>query len=238
MNCPRVCRELRWLARFGELGPSSQPHLDHLADCAACRDEVGFDRAMVQQLRIALAERIDGMTPSADAWERILRRTQVPEPATARLRTWSTAIVGRLRMATAMAGTGLALVLAMSMEIVPVTPPPASEPAPATVPSGSGDQQLPAERPRLAPRTDADQQRAEDSIVPEPEGLMAILNAPVVARPEIAPDDAIDVPPMTDIRVSFRSPLSPEPATFENRPVVSAEPVDVARSVQEAGDPS
>jgi hypothetical protein len=124
MTCRRICRELLWLARFGEFGPSSQPHLDHLASCRGCRDEVGFDRAMVEQLRTALAARIKSANPPSTAWEGILARAQAPEPApAARLWEWSTGLIGRLRWATAMAGTGLALVLALNMEIVPMALP-------------------------------------------------------------------------------------------------------------------
>ena len=135
MSCRRICRELLWLSRFGELGPSSQPHLDHLAGCRACRDEVGFDREMVRLLRLALAERIEGLQPSSSAWEAILQRAQAPEPR--RLATWwqrSVGIVVRLRTATAMAGTGLALVLALQMEIMPL---PAASPSDATGASAS-----------------------------------------------------------------------------------------------------
>jgi len=124
MSCRRTCRELLWLSRFGELGPSSQPHLDHLVGCRSCRDEVGFDREMVRQLRVALAERIEGMQPSSSSWETILRRAQAPEPT--RFAAWwqrSIGLVGRLRTATAMAGTGLALVLALQMEVVPIPRP-------------------------------------------------------------------------------------------------------------------
>ena len=124
MSCRRVCRELLWLSRFGELDSSSQPHLDHLVACRGCRDEVGFDREMVRQLRVALAERIEGMQPSSSSWETILRRAQAPEPS--RFAAWwqrSIGLVGRLRTATAMAGTGLALVLALQMEVVPVSRP-------------------------------------------------------------------------------------------------------------------
>jgi RNA polymerase sigma-70 factor (ECF subfamily) len=87
MKCRRICRELLWLARFGEFGPSSQPHLDHLANCRGCRDEVGFDRAMVEQLRIALAERIADAAPSPSAFDRIWARAQTPEPRPA-ARLW------------------------------------------------------------------------------------------------------------------------------------------------------
>ena len=127
MKCRRICRELLWLARFGEFGPSSQPHLDHLANCRGCRDEVGFDRAIVEQLRIALAERIADAAPSPSAFDRIWARAQTPEPRpAARLWGWSTAVIGRMRFATAMAGTGLALVLALNMNVVPVAGPPST----------------------------------------------------------------------------------------------------------------
>ncbi|MDQ2673193.1 MAG: hypothetical protein M3Y40_00885 [Chloroflexota bacterium] len=123
MSCRRIRRELLWLSRFGELGPSSQPHLDHLVGCRGCRDEVGFDREMVRQLRVALAERVEGIE-STSSFEAILRRAQAPEPT--RFAAWwqrSIGLVGRLRTATAMAGTGLALVLALQMEVVPIAQP-------------------------------------------------------------------------------------------------------------------
>ena len=124
MSCRRACRELLWLTRFGEFGPSSAPHLEHLAGCRACRDEVGFDRAMVQQLRLALAVRVTNATPSESTWERILARAQTPEPSQpAGIWRWLASIVARQRMATAMAGTGLALVLALNMEMVPASLP-------------------------------------------------------------------------------------------------------------------
>lgn len=118
MSCRRACRELLWLTRFGEFGPSSGPHLDHLAGCHSCRDEVGFDRAMVQQLRLALAVRVTNANPSDATWERILVRAQTPEPP-ARIWRWLASIVAKQRIATAMAGTGLALVLALNMQVVP-----------------------------------------------------------------------------------------------------------------------
>ena len=153
MSCRRICRELLWLSRFGELGPSSQPHLDHLVGCRSCRDEVGFDREMVRQLRVALAERIEGMQPSSSAWEAILRRAQAPEPS--RLAAWwqrSLGLVGRLRTATAMAGTGLALVLALNMEVMPLAGPAPSATSAASVEAGSiGGARIPAsERGRRA----------------------------------------------------------------------------------------
>lgn len=123
MSCRRICRELLSFVRFGELGPRSQPHLDHLAGCSSCRDEVGYDREMVQRLRAALAARVEGMDPSPQAWEQILRRAQAPDPAPAE--GWLARLgvaAARRRTTTAMAGTALALVLALNMEVVSVMP--------------------------------------------------------------------------------------------------------------------
>ena len=97
MTCRRICRELLIAARFGELGPGSTPHLEHLSTCRGCRDELGFDRALVRQLRTALAARVEGAAPSPQAWEGILARMAQPEPRPTRLRAWSTAVVARLR---------------------------------------------------------------------------------------------------------------------------------------------
>jgi hypothetical protein len=119
MSCHRVCRELLWLARFGEFPPDSAPHLDHLSRCSACRDEIGFDRAMVQRLRETLAARVADASPSPTTWERIVARAQAPEPASVRLWEWSTAIVARLRVATGMAFASLALILALNTQLVP-----------------------------------------------------------------------------------------------------------------------
>lgn len=80
MSCRRVSRELLERFRFGELDRRSAPHLDHLAACTRCQDEVGFDRALVRQLRRALAERLEGYEPSPMAFavvrERALREAE------------------------------------------------------------------------------------------------------------------------------------------------------------------
>ena len=78
MSCGRIRRELLWLSRFGELDSDSQPHIDHLVGCRSCRDAIGVDRMMVEQLRIALATRVANASPPAGAWERILARAQAP----------------------------------------------------------------------------------------------------------------------------------------------------------------
>jgi len=129
MNCRRICRELVELVRFGELDRRSAPHLDHLAACRACRDEVGFDRALVQQLRVALAERVDAAAPSPQAWFMILERAQSPD---AGLRGWlrghAALLAARLRTATAVSATALAFVIAAGTQ-VSVSQPGAADPA-------------------------------------------------------------------------------------------------------------
>jgi hypothetical protein len=118
MRCKRICRELLWLSRFGEFGPSSAPHLEHLAGCRGCRDEVGFDRALVQQLRVALAERIANGEPSPGAWDVILARAQAPENGLrAYLRAHATALAARLRTATAVSAVALAGIIATSTQV-------------------------------------------------------------------------------------------------------------------------
>jgi hypothetical protein len=207
MRCRRIRRELLWLARFGEFGPSSQPHLDHLAGCRACRDEVGYDREMVRQLRIALAERIEQMQPSSNSWEAILRRAQAPEPG--RLATWwsrSIGVVARLRTATAMAGTGLALVLALNMQILPVG---------TTTDAGANPESVPlVEVPRLPTGRTAlvvlvRQAEGHEASRPDPEraltGAGARITPPQVQTQPAAPITS------TTIQVTFRPQQSPEP---------------------------
>lgn len=118
MSCARVCRELLELSRFGELDVRSAPHIEHLVDCRACRDVIGLDRALVQQLRVALQARIDGASPSSAAWDGILRRTQRPEAGLgAWFRRRSTLVLSRLRTATAVSATALAVLIASSTQV-------------------------------------------------------------------------------------------------------------------------
>lgn len=139
MSCRRICRELLEQTRFGELGPGSAPHLEHLTDCRSCRDELGFDRALVRQLRTALAERIEGAAPSPRAWERILERMTAPEPQPSRLRSWSALLVERLRVGSAMAGASLAILVALNVEVVPVRP---SDAVPSPLPAPAASRPL------------------------------------------------------------------------------------------------
>ena len=219
MKCRRIRRELLWLARFGELGPSSQSHLDHLAGCQGCRDEIGYDREMVRQLRAALAARIEGMSPSAAVWKGILERAQAPERS--RLSLWwsrSTSIVGRLRTATAMAGTGLALVLALNMEVIPVSAPAQTDAAVESRPSTLQQvPRLPTGRTALVPflRLDANAATAPRA---DPEADMTRAQARVSTppAPPVADEPPGEEEPPAQLRVVFRSLQSPEPSRAED----------------------
>jgi hypothetical protein len=149
MRCRRISRELLWLARFGEFGPSSAPHLDHLVHCGQCRDEVGFDRALVRQLRIALAERANDANPSPAAWGVIRQRAQTPERGIAGfLHDHAAALAARLRTATAISAIALAGVIATSTQVA-ITHPEAGSAEAALMQSTAGEQ---FERAALVPR--------------------------------------------------------------------------------------
>jgi hypothetical protein len=191
MTCRRICRELLSFVRFGELGPSSQPHLDHLAGCQPCRDEVGYDREMVQRLRQALAARVEGMDPSPTVWEQILVRAQAPDADpesgwVARL----AGIAGRRRSTTAMAGTALALVLALNMQVVPLAAPRQSDATGTTTVSGpQAVKRAPGARAATAlPRVETEippadtQPRREVAMT----GLVAAFEPPAVTPAEDA----------------------------------------------------
>jgi hypothetical protein len=118
MSCARICRELLELSRFGALDVRSAPHIEHLVDCRACRDEIGLDRALVQELRVALHARIEGVAPSSAAWDGILRRTQGPEVGLAAwFRRRSGVVLTRLRTATAVSATALAVLIASGTQV-------------------------------------------------------------------------------------------------------------------------
>lgn len=154
MRCRRICRELLWLARFGEFGPSSAPHLDHLSRCGGCRDEVGFDRALVQQLRVALAQRIEEATPSPGAWGVILERAQEPERGIgAFLRGHAMMLAARLRVATAVTAMALAGIIATTTQVA-ITHPEAGSAETEVLTSAAGElfeRQPLIPRPRSAP---------------------------------------------------------------------------------------
>ncbi len=235
MSCRRICRELIWSARFGELDRSSEPHLEHLASCRGCRDEVGFDRAMVEQLRVALAERVANAAPSPTAWERIRAQAQAPEPRpAARLLALANAVVGRLRFASAMAGTGLALLLALNMEIVPVGVPVTTEPivneaagleVGRSVPStSSGGSAVTPALPGMA-MTDAEAQLIEAS--------RSRAAGVVPAANDGGPD-----PQAIEMRVIIRATQRPAAAPPGDDSGVDAAPGVVAPPEPPAGSPS
>jgi hypothetical protein len=141
MSCRRIRRELLWLVRFGDFDAGSAPHLDHLASCQDCRDEVGLDRALVRQLRTALAARIGDATPSPSAWDGVLARMRQPEPSARR--PWTARLASLLRAGSAMAGASLALVVALNLEMAPIGAPPSPDASSvgtltASAPTGHG----------------------------------------------------------------------------------------------------
>lgn len=77
MSCRRISRELLERFRFGELDGRHAGHLDHLEHCAACREAVGLDQALVRQLRRAMRERVESASPSSEAWPLIRQRVLV-----------------------------------------------------------------------------------------------------------------------------------------------------------------
>jgi hypothetical protein len=119
MSCRRICRELVELFRFGELDRRSAPHLEHLAACRSCRDEVGFDRELVDRLRTALAQRIEHEGPSGSAFAAILARAQSDEPMGWRrwLRLNPSLLAERLRAASGVAVVGLAVLLTAGTQL-------------------------------------------------------------------------------------------------------------------------
>jgi hypothetical protein len=118
MSCRRLRRELVELVRFGEIDRRSAPHLEHLAGCRECREEVGFDRAFVQHMRTVLAERVDDASPSSAAWPIILARAQAGDRGLhAWLREHAVTFVGRLRTATAISAMAVAALLLVRTDI-------------------------------------------------------------------------------------------------------------------------
>jgi hypothetical protein len=158
-SCRRVRQELLERFRLGELILSdSADHLDHLRRCPSCRDEVTTDRGIIIQLRRALAERVGDATPPPDAWLAVVRSAQEPEKRGSLGMGWWATLVGRMRVATAIAGTGLALVLAINPAPAPAPRSEAAVSPAATVPTatvstavsdGTDRLDLLAERPRM-----------------------------------------------------------------------------------------
>ena len=232
MSCKRVCRELLWLARFGELGPDSQPHLDHLTTCRGCRDEVGFDRAMVEQLRAALAERVANAAPSPGAWESILARARAPEPKRFGLRAWSTAL-GRLRL-TALSASALALVLALNTQVVPMT-------VPATTDGSMAESiRLARVAPRLGGRADRPDGAAVTAIASVTDAVGAFTTTtplPPSTDEGEDPGSTADEPATTEVRVVFL-PADTYPTEWADEAREDTEEPAPVPLASEPGEPS
>ncbi len=196
MSCRRICRELLWLARFGEFGPSSAPHLDHLVHCGHCREEVGFDRALVQQLRLALAERIEHADPSPAAWGAILERAQTPERGLRGfLRDQAISMAARLRTATAVTAVALAGIIATSTHVA-ITHPEAGSAETEVVRNAAGEQ---FERQALIPRPREVPSRVPVIYVPasaplDPEAAF-LVNAYLTSTPATPTEAEVEVVP-------------------------------------------
>ena len=206
MRCKRICRELLWLARFGEFGPSSVPHLDHLAGCRNCRDEVGFDRALVQQLRVALAERIANEEPSPRAWDVILARAQAPETGLGGfLRGHATSLAARLRTATAVSAVALAGIIATSTQVA-ITHPEAGSAETEIRQSAAGEN---FERQPLIPRprhTATPVVYVRSSVPSDPEVAFLVSASQAVAQAEVEAN-AVAKEPAVESDVIFAAPF-------------------------------
>ena len=224
MRCKRICRELLWLARFGEFGPSSAPHLDHLSRCGGCRDEVGFDRALVQQLRTALARRIEEAVPSPGAWGVILERAQSPEQGIgAFLRGHASMLAARLRVATAVTAMALAGIIATTTHVA-ITHPEAGSAETQVLTSAAGEL---FERQPLIPRP---------RVMP---------SAPVVYVPASAPRDPeaayVGGASLAATPAVITDVIGPEPVeestievTFFGPPVTRLTPADMVGSIDQS----
>jgi hypothetical protein len=180
------------------------------------------------------------MSPSATAWEGILRRAQAPEPS--RLAAWwsrSTGIIARLRTATAMAGTGLALLLALNMEIVPLSSPSGTDAsAVSTATSLQQVPRLPTGRTALVALARQGSSQA-GAARPDPETRMTQAGARISPPPMAISDEPIEEEPSTELRVvlratQFRDPVRSEGAGTTTDAVASTPPPVGA----EPGEPS
>ncbi|HEX2766072.1 MAG TPA: hypothetical protein VHR55_05515 [Candidatus Limnocylindria bacterium] len=245
MSCARSRRAILDMTRFGEFGPDSELHIDHLSSCRECRDEVGCDRELIRQLRAALAARVEGVEPPSTVWNQVLVLAQQPERS--RL-PWpwrrSGDALGAARTLSAMAGTGLALVLALNTQVVTLIGPSADVPSPAPITDTVGVPSAWDRLPRLAGGGNneaAEQQQMVLNAQPDPEGivlnvdasnLVAILTAPPDDDPGSAPEEpapATVTPP----------PLAHEPALVDQDVEPDANEAQPAESaIPEAGEPT
>ena len=112
MTCRRVSRELLERFRFGEeLDARSAPHLEHLQTCPTCREEVGLDRALVNQLRRALQARVEVYEPSAASWQLVRERALAADSAVLSWTSWFRRLTAGLRAAGAVAAVALVVMI-------------------------------------------------------------------------------------------------------------------------------
>lgn len=119
MSCSQARRELLESFALGEeLGPRSEPHLSHLESCAPCRREMGIDRELVENLRRALRQRVEGAAPPEASWGLVRRRT-VDRP----VRPWTVRVVHWRGMVSAAAAGIMMFAVATAPEttLLPVT---------------------------------------------------------------------------------------------------------------------
>jgi len=120
VSCSRARRELlEYFALGEELGFGSGPVLAHVESCAQCRRELGIDRELIESLRGALRERVQGSAPSEASWGQVRRRT-VDRP----VRPWTVRVVHWRGMVSAAAAAGMmlfAVATAPDTTILPVT---------------------------------------------------------------------------------------------------------------------
>ena len=241
MSCRLIRRELLRLTRFREFGPDSERHLEHLAGCRACRDEVGCDRHTVRLLRAALEARVEGLEPSSAVWEQVRDRAQASEPSVGRW-PWRrlSDVMAFGRTLTAVAGTGLALVLALNTQVVTVTLPQPDAASSRPLAAGTG---VPSAWDRLPRPTTTGETREVGQIVwhPDPEGLVTAVDAGTLSSTLTSPvveEPVEEAPPEIVSPVRPRAP-EPPPADEERRDGPGAEgPDDAAPSQLPAGAPT
>jgi anti-sigma factor RsiW len=120
VSCSQARRQLLEQFALGEeLTPRSGPHLAHLESCADCRREMGIDRELVESLRRALQERVEGYAPSEASWGLIRRRT-VDRP----VRPWAVRVMHWRGLASAAAAAGImifAVATAPDTRLLPIS---------------------------------------------------------------------------------------------------------------------
>ncbi|MEP6807672.1 MAG: hypothetical protein ABI978_03640 [Chloroflexota bacterium] len=159
MSCRQARRELLEHFLLGEeLGSRSAPLLAHLDCCADCRREMGIDRELVENLRHALRERVEGGAASASSWGLVRRRTvdRSVRPWTVRVLHW-----GGIASAAAAGIVMFAVATAPEMWLFP-------GPQPPFVASAARRAVSPVEEARGWPLTDASTYRAAQVEPPFP----------------------------------------------------------------------